>query len=149
MKIAIVSSSGPRLMELLQVREAWKNESVFFAVDKGYESLILLQTERVHFLRKGGPLPLASFLLNLWLSLRAFNKENPDIVVCNDAFLGYWFCLFARSRKKSVVFIAPFVRNKSPSFWEKQAYRMADLFLVQWQDLLDVLQSAEYSGSVL
>ncbi|WP_191976308.1 hypothetical protein [Limosilactobacillus reuteri] len=50
--------------------------------------------------------------------------------------------------KKKVIYIESFARITTPSLTGKILYHFADLFIVQWKELLKVYPKAKYFGGI-
>nr|WP_225349401.1 hypothetical protein [Limosilactobacillus reuteri] len=55
---------------------------------------------------------------------------------------------FAKLMKKKVIYIESFARITTPSLTGKILYHFADLFIVQWKELLKVYPKAKYFGGI-
>ena len=83
----------------------------------------------------------------LWLfayARKLVQQEKPDYIITTGALIAYPFCLFAKLLNCKIVYIESFARVDSPSMTGKLLYNFADLFIVQWKDML-----VKYPKSVL
>jgi len=147
MKIALVASAGGHLTELLQLEELWKQEEHFFVSDYRINAIDLSKKEKVYFVlvpRRN----IIRFLINFFESLKIFLKEKPDIVLSTGADVAFAFCLIAKIFGKKVIFIESFAQIFKPSLSGTLIYKFADLFFVQWPELLEFYPKAIYAGSV-
>ena len=147
MKVCLTCSAGGHLTELLQLRDSWKGKNHYFVSDYRSNAISLSKKEKIHFVKCPRRNPLA-FALNFFQSLKIFLKEKPGVVVSTGADTAIATCLIAKLFGRKVVFIESFCRIKSPSLSGKIMYRIADLFLVQWEENLKFFPKAEYAGSV-
>ena len=84
----------------------------------------------------------------LWFGeeLIVYYKERPDVVISTGAANAIPMCLIAKFFKKKVIFIETFARISSPSKTGKFMYKYADLFIVQWKELLKFYPNALFGG---
>lgn len=75
-----------------------------------------------------------------------FLKERPDVVITTGAGIVIPTCMYAKFFKKKVIYIESFARMKSLNKTGEFLYRYADLFIVQWPDLLELCPKAVYGG---
>ena len=75
-----------------------------------------------------------------------FLKERPDVVITTGAGLAIPTCIYAKLFKKKVVYIESFARINSVNKTGKLIYKYADLFIVQWETLLEFYPNATYGG---
>ncbi len=146
-KICLACSAGGHLTELLQLQEAWKGVPHFFVSDKRLNAVDLSEKERVFFVTCPRRNP-AKLLVNFAQSLKIFLRERPAVVVSTGADTAIPICLIAKLFGKKVVFIESFCRVNSVSLSAKIMYPVADLFLVQWRQLLRFFPKARFAGSV-
>ena len=60
----------------------------------------------------------------------------------------YPVCLLGKMRKIHIIYIESFARGDEASLTGKLMYPLADLFLVQWEDMLKVFPKAIYAGGI-
>lgn len=75
-------------------------------------------------------------------------QEDPDVVITTGALIAYPFCLIAKLRGKKVVYIESFARVHDRSLTGRLVYPFADLFLVQWESMLECYPKAKYVGGI-
>lgn len=149
-KICFIASSGGHFAELKSlapvarefdsflVTEKVKNFKTDFC-DKCYLVRQINRREKF-FLFNAGML----FLKELFI----FIKERPSVVVTTGALCSYPMMKIAKFFRKKVVYIESYARVDELSMTGKKAYNIADKFLVQWPELADKYDKAEYVGSV-
>lgn len=135
------------MTELLQLDKAWKGRKHFFVSDRRLNAIDLAKSEQVYFVEcpRRNPLKL---VLNIGQSMGIFFREKPDVVVSTGADTAIPICLVARLFGRKVVFIESFCRIKEASLSGKIMYRIANLFLVQWEQNKEFFPKAEFAGSV-
>lgn len=164
MKICIVCSPGGHLTEANAILEAFNNEEYFLIVQKfpiikdskfndlGFKKIyklkilfeygIKLKIFGRDIFRLGAYL---SIILNFFEILFIFLKEKPDIIFSTGAEIGLiasYIGKFLFGAK--IIFLESLTRIKDISMTGKILMPIADLFLVQWQELED-----KYKGKVL
>lgn len=156
MKIGIVNSGGGHLDETLPLLDCFKEHEVFFVTYRqksmlNYKHPLIKRTYLVK-LDEGWTI---SLLLNAFTNLRElyaiFKKERPDILFSTGseiAILAFYLAKILYRTK--LIFLETITRPKSPSFTARAVYPITDLFLVQWEDLLEKFGSkAKYKGRIL
>lgn len=147
LKVCLAASAGGHLTELLQLKDSWKSFDYFFVSDKRINAIELSEKERVYFVLVPRRNPL-KFIINFFQSLIIFLKEKPDVVLTTGADVAFASCLIAKLFGKKVLFLESFAQVFRPSLSGKLAYKFADVFFVQWPELLDCYPKAVYAGSV-
>lgn len=75
-------------------------------------------------------------------------REKPEVVVTTGALIAFPFCLYGKLVGAKVIYIESFARVHDRSLTGRLVYPMADLFLVQWESLLEVYPKAKYVGGI-
>ena len=151
LKICLASNGGGHLEELKQLNLIWERYDCFYVVmknkitekmqEKTYYLLENTKKNKMIFLLKTG----AIFFQSLWILLR----ENPDVVISTGAGATIPLCLLAKKLfRKKLIFIETFAKREGPSRTGKFLYPFADLFIVQWKELLRFYPKAGFGGSI-
>ena len=80
------------------------------------------------------------------LSARAAFVKRPDVVITTGAGIVVFFCLFAKLLGAKLIFIESMARVERPTLTARMLYPFADLFFVQWPNLLKFFPKARYLG---
>ena len=75
-------------------------------------------------------------------------REKPDVIVTTGALIVFPFCLYAKLMGTKVIYIETFARVNDRSLTGRLVYPLADLFLVQWESLLELYPKAKYVGGI-
>lgn len=149
-KICFVASSGGHWEEMMCLRDiVSQNESFFVTEQSGQiadsdipNTYILRQINRkerffiIHFIQ--------IFIE----ALKVLKKENPDVVITTGALVSFPFCLVGKCMGKKVIYIESFARVHEKSLTGKLVYPFADLFVVQWESMLEHYPKARYGGTL-
>lgn len=149
-KICFVSSSGGHWEELMCLKPLAKNYESFFVTEKGgqaQDSGLERMYEVFQINRKE-----ALFVLKfICLFVRAFNillHEKPDFIITTGSLAAYPFCLLGKLMHRKVIYIESFARVENRSLTGKLVYLFADLFIVQWPEMLKCYPKAVYVGGI-
>ena len=149
-KICFVASSGGHWEEMMCLKSMFDKYDSFFVTEKGGQ-LNDSNLENIYSFRQINRKELFFVFHFLWIcviALRILIKERPDAVVATGALASYPFCLLAKLIKKKVVYIESFARVHDASLTGKLVYPFADLFIVQWKEMLEVYPKAKYTGGI-
>lgn len=150
-KICFVASGGGHLMEIMKLVPAVEGHDLYIVTEKNtasegpiskYKHYYVFQQERrkVNFVFR--------FLSNIVLSLFYLLKERPDVIISTGAGAAYPTCRLGKLMGKKIIFLESFARSKNKSKTGELMYPIADHFLVQWEDMLELYPNASYHGSV-
>ncbi|MBI4173927.1 MAG: hypothetical protein HY519_04370 [Candidatus Aenigmarchaeota archaeon] len=143
MKICIACSAGGHLTEVQQLRAAYENHDRFFLTFRRIDSAYLARTEKVHFITDPKRNPLA-LLAAAVASFIVFMRERPKVVLTTGAGVAVPVCAIAKLFGRKVIYVESFCRVVQPSITGRLLYPVADLFIVQWREMLRRFPKAAY-----
>ena len=79
---------------------------------------------------------------------RILYVEKPYVVLSTGAMIAFPALLLGKLMKKKVIFIECMFNVDAPTLTGMLAYRFADLFIVQWEEMLKVYPNAVMGGRV-
>lgn len=145
-KVCLVSSSGGHYEQLKQLKPLeefynvfWITEETDYLSDADY---YLIQTglkDKMHLLK---------MTHNFWKSLKIWVKEKPDVIITTGTMIALPMALLAKLFKKKVIYIETFARVYDGTKTGKMMYRIADLFIIQWETLKEIYPNSVYGGSI-
>lgn len=91
---------------------------------------------------------LCNFPINIFKSFMAYLKVRPDVVIATGAHTTVPICYIAKMFGKKVIFIETFANITTKTLSGKLVYPIADLFLVQWEEMLKLYPKAKYRGGL-
>ena len=91
---------------------------------------------------------LLKMLINVFLSIKIFFKEKPDIIICTGVLAMIPICLISKMVGKKLIYIESFAKVTSPTETGKLLYKFADQFYVQWKPMLKCYPKAIYLGGI-
>lgn len=154
-KIIFIASTGGHLNELFQLKPLFKKYDSYIITEntKSNKNLKEKYPKKVNFLIPGTYTSLFSKLiypfklfLNCWISLYLIIKINPNIVITTGAHNVGPMCCLAKLFRKKLIFIETFANSISPTKTGKIIYKFADVFIVQWESMLEFYPNAVYGG---
>jgi UDP-N-acetylglucosamine:LPS N-acetylglucosamine transferase len=148
MKICIACSAGGHLIEALQLLPLIKKYSYFFITFKRRQSFELLKNRKVYFVNdpKRNPLKL---LKNFFQSFKILLKEKPNVIISTGAASAIPACFIGKLLGSKIIFIESLAAVDKPSLSGRFAYPIADLFIVQWKNLLKFYKKAIYGEQLI
>jgi len=72
--------------------------------------------------------------------------EKPDVVITTGAGIAVFFCVFAKLLGAKLIFIESMAKIERPTLTARFLYPFADLFIVQWPNLLRFFPRARFEG---
>ena len=133
----------------------FKNYDYYIVTEKTKSNLKMREKylKRVSFLVYGSYTTLFKkitypfkLLINSFLSLFIFIKVRPKYIVSTGAHTAGPMCCIGKLFGSKIIFIETFANSKTKSRTGRLVYKFADLFIVQWEEMLELYPNAVYGG---
>lgn len=150
-----IASTGGHLSELLQLEPCFNDYDYTIVTEKTKSNMGLMKKHpgRVHYIISGTYTTLKAKVVypfklfaNCWISLYLMVKLRPDVVITTGSHNVGPMCCLAKLFGKKVIFIETFANSTSPTKAGKIIYKFVDVFIVQWESMLEFYPNAIYGG---
>lgn len=149
-RMCFTASSGGHLEEIAKLAGLVDQFDIFLVTEKGqFQELSFCKS--VYYLdqiNRKEVLFIPKYIKTFFQSLCILLKEKPKIIISTGALATFPICLLGKLMRKQVIYIESFARVDTASLTGKLMYRIADLFIVQWEELLKFYPKAVYGGSI-
>lgn len=151
-KVLFISSTGGHLNELLQLKPLFSKYDSYIMTEKTKSNTSLKNTyhEKIHFLLYGTRHHLLKYVFilfaNCLISLYFYFKIHPKVVVTTGTHTAGPMCCIAKLFGSKVIYIETFANVHTKTATGKLLYKIADVFIVQWESMLEVYPKAIYGG---
>lgn len=149
MKVCVVASAGGHLSQVLKLAGCWQVHETFFITTTEVVREKLQKSGRVYVVgecNRHRPLRVIKVLLSC---IRIVLGERPNVVISTGAAVGCIACFLAKLIGAKVVWIDSITNVERISLSGRMVRYIADLFLVQWPDLVEQYKNVEYVGAVI
>ncbi len=149
-KICFAASSGGHLEEISRLREIRDSYNCFLFTEQGSFTELDF-CDKVYYVRqinrkeKGF---LCHFIKLFIESARIVKEEKPDCIISTGALATFPICVICKLTKRKVIYIESFARVDGSSLTGKLMKKVADLYIIQWEELLRCVPGAVYGGSI-
>lgn len=153
-KAIFICSTGGHLTELLMLEKIFRNfdYTIITEKTKSTKSLSKKYNNRVKYLVYGTKSHIIPYIFkfpyNCIKSLIYFIKIKPDLIVTTGAHTAVPMCYIAKIFRKRVVYIETFANIYTKTISGRLVYPIADLFVVQWENMLKLYPKAKYYGGI-
>lgn len=145
-KLCLVSSSGGHWEQLQRLQPLLEKYDGFYVSEKTTyncgANYTMLQTD----LKDIWMIP--KMIYNMGKAVFVWFREKPDFVITTGTLVAYPFYLLSILYRKKFIFIESFSRIYDGTKAGRMMYKHADLFIVQWETLLEIYPKAVYGGSI-
>ena len=153
-KVLFISSTGGHLNELLQLSPLFEKYDSYIITEKDKANENLKQTygERLYFLPYGTRAKLFTYIFKyLFLcfkTLYLYAKIRPKVIVTTGTHTAGPMCILGKIFGSKIVYIETFANTNRKTATGRLLYPIADLFIVQWEEMLKIYPKAVYGGSI-
>ena len=151
-KVMFISSTGGHLEELMQLKSMFSKYDYYIVTEKTKSNLNLKNKfpNKISLLVYGTKKNMLTYpfilLINSILSLFIFIKHRPKFIVSTGSHTAGPMCCIGKLLGSKIIYIETFANSKSKSVAGSLVYKFADLFIVQWEDMLELYPKGVYGG---
>ena len=147
-KICYTASDGGHTHELMQLKELrGKYPGIFITESRSVKNefdavytLPLVNRKSLRFLLR--------FIQSFFTIRRILAKEKPTHIISFGAMCTVPVCIIGKLMNIQVIYVESYTRLKDLSLSGKIIYPFADLFVVQWKQLVSKYPKAVYGGAL-
>ena len=145
-KLCMISSSGGHYEQLSMLKPLGEKYDLFWVTEKtdykGNADYYLAQTGSKDIWM------IFKMLGNCFATLRFWLKEKPSAVITTGTVVALPVCFLAKLCRKKVIYIETFARVRDCTRAGKLMYKIADLFIYQWEYLEEFYPNGVFGGSI-
>jgi len=153
-----ISSTGGHFVELMSMKPIFEYFDYYIINDKTKASVSLKKEygKRVNFLIFGNKEKKLEYIFkmtyNTFKCLYLFFTIRPDVVITTGAHTSMPMCIISKvfgwMFRTKLVFIETYANSQTKTKSGKFLYHIADLFVVQWENMLNLYPNAKYLGGI-
>ena len=154
-RVLFISSTGGHLDEMLQLKKMFENYDYHIITEKTKSNMSLKNKYpgRVNYLVYGSYTKLLNkvtypfkLMYNTLKSLVLYLKIRPKFIISTGAHTAGPMCLIGHLLGSKIIYIETFANSNTKSKTGSIVYKFADLFIVQWESMLELYPNAVYGG---
>lgn len=151
-RVLFIASAGGHLNELMQLEPMFQNHDSYLITEKIKSNMSLKKKygKKLSFLVFGSKDHMLTypfkFLYNCIKTVFLFIKIRPKVVVTTGTHTAVPMCYLAKLFGRKVIFIETFANSTTKTLSGKLVYPIADLFIVQWESMLELYPKAVFGG---
>ena len=153
-KVLFIASTGGHLNELMQLSLLFEKYDyhIITEKDKVNEKLKEKYGERLSFLPYGTRSKIITYFFKyFYLCLKTiylYFKIHPKVIVTTGTHTAGPMCIIGKLFRSKIIYIETFANTNKKTATGKLIYPIADLFIVQWEEMLKLYPKAVYGGSI-
>lgn len=151
-KVLFISSTGGHLVELMQLKDMFKNYNFHIITEKTKSNLKMKEEykERIDFLMYGTKDHMLTYpfklIFNCFKSLFLYIKIHPDYIITTGAHTAGPMCCLGKLLGSRIIYIETFANLSTKTITGKCIYPFADKFIVQWESMKELYPKADFWG---
>lgn len=151
-KVMFISSTGGHLSELLMLEKMFNKYDSYLITekDKSTASLKNKYGKKIGYLMYGTKDHMLVYpfklIFNCFKSLYYYLKIRPDFIVTTGAHTAGPMCCIGKILGSKIIFIETFANIHTKTVTGRLVYKFADLFIVQWNSMLELYPKATFGG---
>ena len=153
-RVLFISSTGGHYNELMQLKSMFEkyNYHIITEKDKVTEEEKAKYGKKISYLLYGTRAHLLKYIfilfINCWLSLFYYIKYRPQYIVTTGTHTAGPMCCIGKIFGSKIIYIETFAKRNTKTATGRLIYKIADLFIVQWEEMLKLYPKAVLGGSI-
>jgi len=149
LRICLAASAGGHLSQLLKLADSWVGYETVFVTTTDVMREKLQRLGKVYIVGECNRQNPGRVAKVFFRCAGAILRERPDIVMSTGAAAGCMLCLLGKILGAKVIWIDSITNVERISLSGRIVRYIADLFLVQWPELISRYKKVEYAGSLV
>ena len=151
-RVLFISSTGGHLDELMQLKPMFEKYEYYIVTEKTKSNLNLINKypKKISLLTYGTKKNKITYpfvlLINSFKSLFIYLKFRPQFIVSTGSHTAGPMCCIGKIFRSKIIYIETFANSKTKSVAGSLIYKFADLFIVQWEEMLEIYPKSVYGG---
>ena len=153
-KVLFISSTGGHLSEMLQLSSLFEKYEYHIITEKDEVSKALKEKykEKISYLPYGTRAKMFSYIFKyFYLCIKTiyyYIKIRPKVIVTTGTHTAGPMCYLGKIFGSKIIYIETFANTNKKTATGRLLYPIADLFIVQWEEMLKLYPKAIYGGSI-
>ena len=149
LRICLAASAGGHLTQLLKLSESWKDCDVVWVTTSALVKEKLKKNGKVHSVGECNREHLLRVLKVLFRCIKIIISDRPDVVISTGAAVGCIMCFLGKLLRAKIIWLDSITNVERISLSGRMVRYIADLFLVQWPQIVEQYKNVEYAGQVI
>ena len=153
-KVLFISSTGGHLNELLQLSSLFEKYDYHIVTEKDKTNAYLEDKYegRVSYLPYGTRSHFITYIFKyLYLIIKTlflYIKIRPQVIVTTGTHTAGPMCYLGKLFGSKIIYIETYANINRKTATGRLIYPIADLFIVQWEEMLKIYPKAVYGGQI-
>ena len=151
-KVLFISSTGGHLSEMMMLDSLFDKYDYHIITEKTKSTISMKKKykNKINYMvygTKDHPISYPfKFLINCFKSVYYYFKIRPDFIVTTGVHTAGPMCILGHLFGSKVIYIETFANIHTKTKTGRLVYKVADLFVVQWESMLELYPKAKFGG---
>lgn len=151
-KVMFISSTGGHFNEMSQLKDMLKKYDYYIVTEKTKDKMYLKEKypHKVSYLVYGTKDHMLVYPFKLFYNtLKSFFlylKVRPKVIITTGAHTAGPMCCIGKLFGSKIIFIESMANITTKTITGRLIYKFADMFIVQWESMLELYPNAVYGG---
>ena len=153
-KVLFISSTGGHLNELLQLKPLYDKYDYHIITerDKTTKNLKEEYKDKISYLPYGTRSKLIRYIFVFtflcWKTVYLYFEIRPECIVTTGTHTAGPMCYLGKLFGSKIIYIETFANSTTRTVTGRLVYPIADLFIVQWEEMLKLYPKAVLGGPI-
>jgi UDP-N-acetylglucosamine:LPS N-acetylglucosamine transferase len=149
LKICLAASAGGHTSQLLKIKECYESYQTFYVTTTSVVAQQLHKFGKVYVVGESNRQNLLRVIFVLIRCLKIILNERPNVVISTGAAVGCIMCFLSWIFSAKIIWIDSIANVDKLSLSGRMVRCIADLFLVQWPEVVEKYKNVEYAGTII
>ena len=126
----------------------WENKEHFWAAFDQEGTRSLIGKDKLYPMYYPSNRSIKALVINTFRAIKILSKEKPDLIISSGAAPAVPFFYLAKLFHAKTIYIEVFDRINMDTISGKMCYKVADIFIVQWEEMKKIYPNAICLGSI-
>ena len=126
----------------------WEEKDRFWVTFGKEDAKSILENEKMYECYFPTNRNIKNLIKNTFLAIKIIRKEKPKLIISSGAGVAVPFFYIGKIFGAKTIFIEVFDRIDKPTITGKLVYPVADIFIVQWEEMKKVYPKAINLGGI-
>ena len=153
-QVLYISSTGGHLNELMQLAPSFSKYDyhIITEKDKTNEYLKEKYGKRISYLPYGTRSKMFEYVFKytflIFKTIFLYFKIRPKVIITTGTHTAGPMCYLGKLFGSKIIYIETFANINKKTATGRLIYPIADLFIVQWEEMLELYPKAKYGGPI-
>jgi UDP-N-acetylglucosamine:LPS N-acetylglucosamine transferase len=149
LRICLAGSSGGHTSQLLKLADSWQRHDTFCIITTEVVREKLEKHGKVYVVGECNRQHPVHVIKVLAKCAKIAFQQRPNVVISTGAAVGCIMCFLSKLLGAKVIWIDSITNVEQISLSGRMVRYIADLFLVQWPELVEKYKNIEYVGTLI